>query len=386
MSTVNVDMAEANKALDKAKVTLMTVKNSTFITSILWSLKFSWNSSIPTARTDGLTLEVNPEWFMGLTPGARVGLLAHESWHPALEHPIRGIGFDHRIYNIAADYVINIMLEDAGYELPPQGYVDAKYRNMTTEQVYNIIYSDEKENPSSDFNPDIQMGDGGDSPSGGGASELQEQLDSILVKAALEAEMAGESLQAGNIPSDVLRRIEELTNPKLPWETILLNYANTYAKTEYSFSRPKKKFMPDFYLPALSGTTINHIAGAADSSGSVNDAEFTSFLQQVETILSLAKPNRVTIMDFDTKVKSINHITQPSELWDLKFKGYGGTDLKPVFEEARKLNPDLFIVFSDLHCKPIKKETPFPVIWVVVNNPNAKVNFGHKIDIEVKNE
>ena len=381
---------ELTKALNKTKIDLMAVKNSTFITSILWSLKQSFSESVPTAGTDGLNLMINPTWFMELTHPQRIGLLAHEAWHVALEHMVRGKGFNHRIYNVAADYVINLMLQDAGYELPPHGYVDEKFRDMTTEQVYNAIYEQETQNPSN-YPTDVQFPSGGgsgeddDNPSSGSnPDDIQQKIESIIIKAHMQAEMTNNAKEVGSIPADILRRIEELRNPKLPWNVILQNFVNAFAKVDYSYARPKKKFIPDFYLPSLSGATINHIAIAIDSSGSVTDEEFTSFLREIDNIKDFCQPNKLSIIDFDSSIKAVHSLTPDDDLWRLQFKGYGGTNLKPPFKEAKKLNPDLFIVFSDLECRKIKEEPSFPVIWVVVNNPHASVDFGQRIDMETE--
>lgn len=374
---------ELTDALNKAKLDLMSQLKRTFITTIVWSLKQSFSDAIPTAATNGIDLIINPDWFMELTRKQRTGLLAHEAWHVALEHMVRGESFDHKLYNIAADYVINIMEQDLGTELPPHGYVDAAYRNMTTEQVYNIIYKKQDELPS--YPMDLIMNEDAEGESqndGQSQSDIKAKIESILIKAHIQAEAADEPL-VGNVPSELVRRLDDLLNPKLPWGVILQNYVNTYAKIDYSFQRPNKKFMDVAFLPTLSGHNIEHICIAVDSSGSVLDKEFTAFLQEIVNIKDSVNPNKLTLIDFDTDIKHIYNVDSYTNLLDLEFKGYGGTALEPAFEKAKELNPTLFIVFSDLDCRRIEEETPFPVIWVCVNNPKAAVKFGHKIDLEL---
>ena len=78
MRKVKVDSA-TQKAMDKAKISLIRTKNSAFISTILFSLKLGWTEDHPTACTDGLELWINPKFFNSLTKGNQVFLLAHEA-------------------------------------------------------------------------------------------------------------------------------------------------------------------------------------------------------------------------------------------------------------------------------------------------------------------
>ena len=89
------------------------------------------------------------------------------------------------------------------------------------------------------------------------------------------------------------------------------------------------------------------------------------------------------IIDFDSCVKNVHNLTPDDSITNLTFEGYGGTNLVPPFEKALDISPDLFIVFSDLGCVPYTEVTPFPTLWVVVNNLHTTVSFGTRIDMEI---
>ena len=108
-------MKEENRALSKCKVSLMLEKNSVFYSTIVFSLESIWDTSIPTASTNGLNLKINPEWFMALSPKQRIGLVVHEANHVALLHPVRLGDRDPEVFNMAADHMINLMLLDNGF-------------------------------------------------------------------------------------------------------------------------------------------------------------------------------------------------------------------------------------------------------------------------------
>jgi predicted metal-dependent peptidase len=364
---------ELERGFSKAKLGIMSRMDSTFISTILFSLKHSWDTKIPTAGTDGIHLIINNDWFMGLTPKQRIGLLAHESWHVAFNHVLRKGDRDHSKFNRAADYVINLLLDDAGYDLPPDGCFDKKYRNMSTEQVYDVL-PDEPENPG--YEPDII-------PNNGSAKQQaarQQAVDDIVVKAATQAKMSGED--PGNLPGDVKRLLDELVNPKLPWRVILQNYMSAFAKDDYTFSKPNRRFMPEFYLPSLHSEAVGEVAIAIDTSASVGKKEFTAFLSEINDIKTTLQPSLTTIIDFDTSIKNVYKLGQDDPMDDVTFTGGGGTCLEPVFEFYKEEPPIVLVIFSDLYCNPIKEDPGYPVVWICVDNTNAKVNFGTKIDYD----
>ena len=366
---------ELDKALSKAKIGLMSQHNSVFITTILFSLKQSWDKNLnpPTAGVNGTNLYLHPDWFMGLTPKARIALLAHEAWHVAFDHMGRKNTRNHKKYNIAGDYVINIQLQDNGYELPPNGYVDAKFRDMSTNQVYDLI-PDPPEGPESegDWSGDMKE------PTDGDAEGEAHKVKAILVKAMTQSKVSGD--KAGTIPGDIERHLGDLISPKLNWRVLLQNYMTAFDKNDYSYVKPNRRFMPDFYLPSLYGEGLDEICVAVDTSGSVSDSDFIAFISEINYIKEVLNPKLLKIIDFDTKVQNVYELSPDDDVTTtVKFNGYGGTDLRPVFDHYGKRKPDVLIVFSDLYCSKIRDDPGYPVLWVIIDNENAEVNFGTKI-------
>lgn len=364
---------EHTRALNKAKVGLMSQHNSVFITTILFSLKFRWSVITKTAATDGIIISVNPNYFMDLEPRARVGLLAHEAWHPAFNHPIRGIGKQHERYNKAADYVINIMLKDEGYTLPPNGLCEPKYRGMSTDQIYDLL-PEEPEN--GDYNCDIKLADTKNK------QDVQNTIQDALIRAKTQSKMANE--QIGTIPGEIEVLIDKLLRPKLDWKIILRKYMSAFAKNNYTYNIPNRRFFPDWYLPSLRSENLNDLAEAFDASISVSDEEFGVYISESKAMRKLLKPLKTTLMSFDTKVQSVHTLNEYDNIDKITFNGRGGTSLFPVFEYFNKHPPTVLIVFSDLQCRKIQDKPKYPVIWICVNNPNATVNFGKLIHYNTK--
>ena len=71
-----------------------------------------------TAAVDGRRLWYNPEFIKTLTPDELKFLVGHEVLHCVYNHLYRRFDRDPKIYNMAADYVINAILKEAGFVLP----------------------------------------------------------------------------------------------------------------------------------------------------------------------------------------------------------------------------------------------------------------------------
>ena len=377
-------MKEENRALSKCKVSLMLEKNSVFYSTIVFSLESIWDTSIPTASTNGLNLKINPEWFMALSPKQRIGLVVHEANHVALLHPVRLGNRDHKVFNMAADHMINLMLLGNGFELPEGGLHDSKYTDMSTDEIYNILIKDATlQNSgggsggegSGEYDCDIQATTGTPNE----VADIESRITDTLIRAITQSKLTGE---VGDIPGELEIYLDKLLNPKLPWNVILQNYLTSFIKEDYSYRRPNRRYMPEFILPGLYGEGLGEIAFGVDTSGSVTDDEFLHMVSELHEIKETLKPSKMTIIDFDTVIRNGQERTDGDTLSSIKFTGRGGTSLKPVFNYYTEKQPELLIIFSDLECAPITVDPGFPVIWICVQNPNAKVYFGEKIDYE----
>jgi len=102
-------------------------------------LKLRENRKIATARTDGTTLEYNPEYVAAQTLGKITFDWFHETMHPLLLHPWRIEWRDLRLANQAADYAINAAARDFGFELPDGILLDARFDGLGFEEIYAIL-------------------------------------------------------------------------------------------------------------------------------------------------------------------------------------------------------------------------------------------------------
>lgn len=354
------------KALNKAKIALMSSPNSAFFTTLCFNLKIVWDDSDPTAYTDGTVIGINPGYFMELKPEERVSLLLHETLHVAYLHMTRQGSRDHRKFNHAADYVINLQLLLRNFPIPNNWLLDHQYAGMSTEQVYDLLPDTLPLPPMSDLRePEGKL------------AHLEERVQDILVQAVMQSKMSGDA--PGTIPGEIEIFVNNLLEPKLPWNRILQKFMSTLTKDDYSWKRPNRRFFPQHILPSLHSEKMMSIAVAVDTSGSVSDADFKQFISEVHSILRRMKPEKITVIQFDTSLKSVNDVKDVRDLQKLKFTGRGGTSIAPVIEWANQHKPRLLLVFSDGYFHFYDNQTAVQTLWLVHNNPGFSPPFGKTI-------
>lgn len=103
------------------------------------------DSPIETAAVDGRNLFVNKDFFLGLSPPERDFVLSHEAMHCALGHCWRIGGRQRLRWNFAADFVVNLILEKAGFTVGCSNkfmanmLLDHLYDGRSTEEVYDML-------------------------------------------------------------------------------------------------------------------------------------------------------------------------------------------------------------------------------------------------------
>lgn len=399
------DSQTAQKALDKAKIQFMAKPDTAFFTTICFSMKHSFDPSIETAQTNGTHIRYNPKFFMDQTPAQQLGLMIHETMHVAYGHcmPSR-MGEKNMVkWNQACDYVINDQILSRGFELPKGGLHDPQYKGMSAEQIYKLLPDPPEPPPSGGAGEQDEDGGGGASgnapgqgeqppappeshiaPPSAGEREAQAHLDDILVRASIQSKASGDA--PGTIPGELELYIDRLLRPKLPSRQLLKRFFDQMKKADYSWRRPNKRYMPDFYLPSLHSEEMGHIAIAVDSSGSVTDEEFQRFVSETANIIRRVKPSKISLITFDARIQSVSEIRTMRDLMRVRFTGRGGTAIAPVLEWEAKNRPRVMMVFSDGHFyfhsnTETRRKTPF--LWLIHDNSRFKAPFGRVIHYDL---
>jgi predicted metal-dependent peptidase len=392
--------------IQKARTTLLL--DHPFFGTLLFRLGARACSSIATMATDGVSLYFNPEFVETLSSAELIGVLAHETMHPALQHHTRRGGREPKRWNMACDYAINPLLIDAGLTLPKNVLLDDRFRGMSAERIYNLLEAEEDQNSSDDEsqkggasqnNTDFKPRESGDgnglsapqTPGGIGqvldAPEPDEDGGPSVEEQARDWQIAVEQAEsvarlAGKMPMGAKRSVEASKAAKVDWRELLHRAWSETIPTDYSWIRPNRRHVwTGLYLPGVVCEGVGEICIAVDCSGSIHDRQLGLFEAEVRSILAGQQPRLVNVLYFDTEVQKYETFQagQPVKLTPV---GGGGTDFRPCFEwlEERGIQPQTLVFLTDLCGRFPEEVPPYPVLWASTDTRQAP--FGQVIPME----
>ena len=362
---------ELEAKLLKAKIELMT--RSAFISTIALSAKHTITDKVPTAAVKGTHIMYNPTFIQNLSVRQFAGLIAHECWHIAFQHAGRKNGRDHIIWNCAGDFVINHLLVQGGFEMPDDILIDKKYDDdWSTDAVYDDLIKNCTDFDTSKLMLDLDS----EAESPTATSEITD----VVVRAKAQAQISGDTKAIGELPGEILRIIDELLNPKLPWPVILNRFLDQRTRQEYSWARKNRRFQST-YMPSLHSYGLGHLTFAIDTSGSVDDEELQRMLSELRGIQQVFNPEHMTIIDCDSEIHQVHEINQNTDIMSLKFSGGGGTSFLPVLEYVTKHPTQALVYFTDLYGESDLDEVDYPILWIC-NSEHKPATIGETIYVD----
>ncbi|MEQ1593111.1 MAG: VWA-like domain-containing protein [Thiobacillaceae bacterium] len=384
-----------------------------FLGSLVMHLPLTEAAWCKTTGTDAKAFYYNPDFVANLSLAQTQFILAHEALHCAMGHTHRR---NHRIkkrWDVACDHAVNLMLIEEGLKPPLHGILaNQDYETLSAEEIYPLIPEDteeesfdehlfdENESQGSQSDPDesdpaesdpSERQDNPDSGNQGGQGregqsepqesdaagarphdkpnelspaereELNEQWKNRLTAAAQAAR------QAGKLSQSMLRWVDDLLAPSLPWRALLARYFMTNQRDDYSWRRPSRR-EGSAILPRLSSEGIDVIA-AIDTSGSIGNEELREFVTELDALKGQVRA-RVTLLACDYKISDNSPWEyEPWDAMDLPkdVEGGGGTDFRPVFDwvELENRSPNLLVYFTDAEGDFPRFAPSYPVIWLV---------------------
>lgn len=376
---MELDTNQLTKELDRVKAKTFLHKNAAFLGSLLCSIKFEWNESIPTADINGTELRWNPNWFLSLPVATRETVLMHELWHVAKGHILRLDTRDKELWNEACDHHINLGLQQEGYTFEgTKPCLDPQFAGMAEEEIYTVLESQQKNKKKKPYSA---WGVGGDNDDMQVPKQPQiTELVNALSLAVKQAQLSGCGERTGNA-SDIIKAYLE---PKIEWEAELYKFLKELENHRYSYRRPNRRY-PNIYMPSRfkKDGKLEHLMYYLDCSGSVSNNMLLRFNSEIKYIKDTFNPKKLTLVMFDTKITHKEVILDNDQFDGAKIHGRGGTDFRPVREDIINEQPTAAIIFTDLESEPMRElPTDIPIIWIAVNARKHPVKVGKVIHIK----
>ena len=380
------DVFQLNRELDITKSEVFMHSYSSFLVPLMCSMNFVWARDIPTAATNGITIWWNPWWFKALPEKTRVTVLLHELYHPSRLHFLRMEDRDPLKWNWACDLAINGDLRRDGRSFTgTRPWLSDEFKGWAEEQIYDHLLS--LENPGSnpwsdDMLTDLNGGDDDfpDVPTGDMIPMTEDDIRKAVnnvIQADETSKMTG-GKGIGEISGDAAHVLKQYLTPVVPWEKELADFMNDLSGKIFTYRRPNRRHR-DIYLPSRMEDrgALEDLYYYWDVSGSISEKDEIRFNSEVRHIKEIFRPKNLTLVQFDTQIKSEQTFEAHEEFEDIRIIGKGGTCLNCVHNHINEHEPTAAIIFTDLYCAPMPKlKHDIPILWVVVNNPTASVPFG----------
>jgi predicted metal-dependent peptidase len=371
------------------------VLDNPFFGSLILRLTPREDPACQTMWTDGKSLGYNPGFVEGLSLDKIKGVLCHEILHCANQHTTRRGERDSSKWNEACDYAINPIIVRSGMSLPEGALMESVSDDRSAEQIYASRATEESgsdrgksgEGQSKSSDPG-GCGEVRDLPSEGGSgisSEAEKKRAEQEWKIAV-AQAATQARQMGDLPAGVERMVEDIIDPKLNWREILHRFIDSYARNEYQWFPPNRRYVyTGLYLPSTRSEELGSIALAVDTSGSIEDTTLKEFASEIADVTAKFRAD-VKIIYCDTEVykDAVQDYAPDDRPIDMKPVGGGGTDFRPPFNYLEEIGlfPPCMIYFTDGWCDRFPEAPAYPVLWVVYgNNQRFDPPFGEVVNL-----
>jgi predicted metal-dependent peptidase len=413
-------MAQLPDTITKARARLLV--RAPFFGSIALGLVWVNAPEVRTMATDGRRIWFNPAWCDKHGVDRIMGVTAHEVLHVVNKHHLRRGARDPRLWNLAADLMINRVLEDDGYVLPPGLMFDreGRFAGLATETIYARLLEEVEQDPrngqekgqgsaggpdrdgdthadkSSARGDDDDNGEAGDGvrpadiwgevrdlTTDAGRSmtpaercQAEHDLDVRIRQAAAAAK------RAGKFPGGLGEMIEAAAD-RVDWRDKFRMSFDGTLRGEVTWARPNRRFIQHgLYLPGWRRSGAGRVAFVLDTSGSISACELAIYTAGVLGILEETGPEQVALIQCDTEVRHVDWL-QPGETFDrIDVVGRGGTRFQPAFDwiAASGFGPSVIVYATDLVCCETPEDPGVPVIWLTPSHGRA-IPFGTVVEV-----
>jgi predicted metal-dependent peptidase len=197
-------------------------------------------------------------------------------------------------------------------------------------------------------------------------AEQEQEITAALQDIASIAQQAKAS--GFGLPASIEAQLHDLLYPNADWRELLRDYMTAAAKSDYSWSRPNRRFIAGgLYLPSLhSENELGDVVIAVDTSISINLKKLEQFGGAINELLEDLNPHSVTVIYCDQVIHRVDVFGIDEYPIEFHPVGRGCTSLCPPFEyvEEHGLEPAVFLYFTDLGGQSPEKEPPYPVLWI----------------------
>ncbi len=351
-----------------------------------------------TIRNGVPLLAVNGACFAACLPAEQEALLEHAVKHLLHLHMARRGGRNRHDWDVACDLAINPGI--AG--LPPEAALPATFRlpeGLAAEEYYRLatapfdmgnLEGGGIGTASRDAGGHAGAGDGAEQHARGTVDDhtVWEEADSTPLRLAEEV-VRGMLRDArrrcdGEVPAEVRPLVEGLlAPPAIPWRQVLSQFVAAAGRVgrKSSWLREHRRFSHD-----TPGTRKRHrlnLLVGVDVSDSTDIAELREAFARELVRIARGRDAAITVLYANSRVQRIASFRGCPEVAE-SYHGGGFTDLRPVFDHARTMQPlPAAVIYLTDGIGPAPERMEFPTLWVLTREGEKPVPWGVELRLDV---
>lgn len=333
--------------------------------------------NIPTAAAvatnKGTLFVFNSKFLESLKYEEIIAIIEHEVLHFLFEHVYemkREEPQDNHIKNIAMDVAINQYINHI-----PEGACTVESiekilkRTLLREQTWEYYYDElKKEQEKMKGQKTLDEHDVGH----------PDEVKGDRARAAIKS-TADKALKAsrGIAPREILKALDSLNSePKLPWKQILSNFVARATSSDRVGTRKRRNRRYGVSVPGVKKKRELILAVCVDSSGSISDEAYVSFMNEISRISKLVTKTHVIEADCEVhNVETLKKGKPPT----MERRSMGGTAYQPAINKAVELKADAIIYFGDFDTSDKPENPGKPFLWVGVGRQDPPADFGEVV-------
>jgi predicted metal-dependent peptidase len=339
---------------------------------------------------DGIpVLAVDPGCFDLLAAQEQRALLEHLVTHLLHLHMVRRKGRNQHDWDIACDLAINPFIAD----LPEDALRPGEYGmedGLAAEEYYSgLVPSFDAGNLDGSGFGDAERAEHGAAGEGHGV-EADATLDEHGIWSDADSTpqaLAEEAVRAvtrdsqrgsdGDVPAEVRTVVDALLRPSpIPWRQLLRQFVATAGRTgrTSSWMREHRRFSHD--TPGIRKRRRLNLLVGVDVSDSTNIVELRESFARELLQIARGQESRITVLYANSRIQHVEGFNG-SSLGIRRYDGGGFTDLRPVFEYARTMQPlPAAVIYLTDGIGPAPEQMEFPTLWVLTGEGEKPAPWG----------
>jgi len=350
---------------------------------------------LQTAATDGKRIFYRAQFLQRMSDQDLTFLIAHETLHAALSHPLRGSDKDDpEAWNIASDDTVNRLLGKDFERLPnspssltPKFSASQKANGRKWQPKPNTCCWQRKSNLKAKKAKDIPKRDEGRGTRDGIKARRQGRRAGKPVRATpviscplrlthlpeqwrqwiKEAAEFAESVRGhGTVPAWVDEWVIGSGEAKVPWQKVLRQFVQQRVISHWNYP-PSRRYQAVALLPKPQRERYGILGIAIDTSGSITPEQLKQFWREVLAIRRDYPRLTIRLITCDAEVTNDEIFPPFVPLPEAReLTGRGGTDFRPAFERFKQPPvPEAVVYLTDgMGDYPTAPPT-YPVLWVL---------------------